>query len=252
MLRYLAACALLLLPAALPAQAVAYLSAGDRALRALEPLAAAGHFERAIAADSSLGEAWWKAANALLEAAEFERDRRLQREFFQRAERLAREGVRLLPGSADARFVLGRAVGRAALEAGPRERLRAAAEIRREAEAALQLDPSHDGAMHLLGRWHAEVMRLGAATRFMARRLLGGGDAIRGANWGDAERLLKQAVAIAPERLTHRIALAEIYIDRRRFAAAREQLQALAALPATAFNDDEYKRAGAELRTRLR
>lgn len=234
------------------AQSSAQVAAGDHAVAALHPAEAAEHYERAIAADSTLGEAWWKAANALLEAAEFEKDRELQLSHFRRAERLAREGARLLPDDAEARFVLGRAIGRAALEMGPRERLRAAAEVRREAEAALRADSNHDGAMHLLGRWHAEVMRLGATTRFMARTLLGGGDAIRGATWREAGRLLERAVSTAPDRLAHRFALAEIYAARGRMAEAHEQLRALESLPATAFNDGEYKRRGAELQARLR
>jgi len=40
-----------------------------------------------------------------------------------------------------------------------RDRIRDAEAIRTAALRALELDPGHDGAWHVLGRWHAEIMR---------------------------------------------------------------------------------------------
>lgn len=232
--------------------AAAHVAEGDREADALRPLPALSHYEAAIAADSVAGAAYWKAANMLLDAADFESDRGLQAEQLARASILARVGAALLPGDADALFVRGRAVGRTALEGGTRERLRAAGEVRRYAEAALRLEPEHGGALHLLGRWHAEIMRIGVAGRVLARTLLGGGDDIRGASWEEAIRLLESAVAVQPEMLTHRTALAEIYLERGRRADARAQLEAVERLPATAFNDAHHKRRASEMLRRLR
>ena len=56
---------------------------------------------------------------------------------------------------------------------GKKERIRRAKIIRSEALRTLALDPSHDGAYHVLGRWNAEIMRLSGLSRFFAKHFLG-------------------------------------------------------------------------------
>jgi hypothetical protein len=55
-----------------------------------------------------------------------------------------------------------------------RDRVRFAGDVRTHAMEALKYNPRHAGAMHVMGMWNAEVMRLNGVSRFMAKNFLGG------------------------------------------------------------------------------
>ncbi|MEK0431213.1 MAG: hypothetical protein RL139_1017 [Gemmatimonadota bacterium] len=163
------------------------------------------------------------------------------------AQRLADSAVRISPRSADAHAVRAIALGRSALALGPAERTRYAVEVRREALAALALDPDHAGALHVLGMWHAEVLRLNPVARLAARTVLGGA-VFSEASWTVAQRSLERAVALEPTRLTHRLDLAGILADRGDAAGARAQYAWIVAATPREYNDAQYQRLAAARR----
>lgn len=226
-----------------PAQTAAqHLALGDSAQAAFLPEEALRHYEAAIAQDSANAEAWGKASRSAVDLGEALPDKSRQRELFRKGERLARQAVALDSASAEHHFHLARALGRTALSVGVRERVKYAVEIRERALAALALDADHPGALHVLGMWNAEVMRLNGFERFFARNFLGGG-VFGKASWKDAVSNLERAVAVDPERLVHRIALAGIYGDVGEKAKAREQFEFVAnATRRTDVNDPIYKK----------
>ncbi len=156
------------------------------------------------------------------------------------SERYARRAVAANDRGADGHFALAAALGRSALLSGVKERVRRGEEVRSEAERAIALDPRHHGALHVLGRWHAEVRRLSATERFVARTVLGGGS-LKTASWDLAEANLRAAVRLGPEVIHHRLDLAEILADRESWAAARAQLDTLATLPRRNAVDSIYQ-----------
>ena len=54
-----------------------------------------------------------------------------------------------------------------------RARVRLARVIRDEALRATELNSQHDGALHVLGRWNAEIQRLPGITKFFAKTFPG-------------------------------------------------------------------------------
>lgn len=210
---------------------------------------ALAHYQAALALDSTAYEANWRAAIALIEQGEQIPDSVKSPErdsLYARAERLARRAVAADSMGADGHFALAAAVGRASLTMGKKERIRRARVIRDEAQRAIDLNPRHDGAYHILGRWNAEIMRLSGLSRFFAKRLLGAG--IFGeASWEGAVSNMERAVALDPGRLYHRLELAEIYVDRKRYDDARSELAQLAALPDRELMDSVYRRQGQAL-----
>jgi len=87
-------------------------------------------------------------------------------------------------------------------------------------------------------------------SRFMAKNFLGG-RVFDSANWNEAQRYLEQAVQIEPNRLTHRVDLASVYLDRGDKAKAKEQLDFVAAAPSREAGDPGFKREAESLRRRL-
>lgn len=247
---------LTLLTVALPAAALAqtspaeHIAAGDRAHESRHAEQALAHYEAAIAADSMNYEALWRASRDAVDLGEATEDAARRTELYRRAERYARLAVAANPDDAEGHFAMARALGRTALTLGKRERVRYAREVREAALKALQLNPSHAGALHVMGVWNAEIMRLSSFERFFARNLLGG-RVFGQASWNEAARYLERAVELEPERITHRLDLARVYLDVDSVERAREQLAAIERLPATEYNDEAYKREAAALAARL-
>ena len=109
---------------------------------------------------------------------------------YESAEQYARRAVAANPNDAEGHFQLARAIGRNALTMGARDKMKYAGEVRDEALAALKIDPKHAGALHVMGVWNAEVMRLNGFTRMIAKNLLGG-KVFGEASWDNAQRYLE-------------------------------------------------------------
>jgi regulator of microtubule dynamics RMD1/3-like protein len=145
---------------------------------------------------------------------------------------------------ANAHFALALVLGRLSRTRGGKERVRFGKIIYDETERTIQMDPRHDGAYHILGMWNAEVKRLSGFTRFAAKTFLGAGFMSR-ANWDSAVANMERAVQLNPQHVYHRLELASVYLDVDQPAKAREQLQAIAALPDGDPMDPYYKRLAA-------
>lgn len=193
----------------------------------------------------------WQAAAVAVDAGEFERQESTRSALFAKATSYARRAVALNPNDPEGHFQLARAVGRTALALGPRERVKYGIEVREHALNALRLKPLHPGALHVMGVWNAEIMRLSGFTRAVAKTFLGG-QIFGSASWAEAVRYLEQAVQVEPDRLVHHLDLARIYRDMGRTAEARRSYGVAIALADSDTNDATYRQqAGDELR-RLR
>lgn len=244
--------ALLLLVLSVPCTAGAQqsvqslIATGDELYSQLSTEAALARYESALALDSVSYAALWRASRAATDLGEAATVPAHRDQLFTKAERYARRAVSADSTDAEGHFAVARAIGRIALTLGARDRVRYAIAVRESALAALTLNPDHAGALHIMGLWNAEVMRLGRVERFFARSLLGGSQ-LRHASWNEAARYLERAVAIEPEVIVHRLDLARIYLDVGSVDRAREQLDAIAELDPTRINDQELKREAAEL-----
>jgi tetratricopeptide (TPR) repeat protein len=138
----------------------------------------------------------------------------------------------------------------AALTKSKREQVKYAIEVRDEAVRTLELDPRHDGALHILGRWHAEIKRLSNIEEFFAKKFLGA-KVFSEASWAEAARNLEMAVALRPDYVYHRLDLGEIYVEMKRYAEARVQFEAIPGLPTQDVLDPEYRQQAARQLSRL-
>ncbi|MGE0353923.1 MAG: hypothetical protein AB7I33_12455 [Gemmatimonadales bacterium] len=232
----------------LAAQAVPdHLSQGIAAGQARDPERAFRHFSAALEEDSLNYEANWRAAQALIDIGKQTPDSVKSPErdsLYARAEWYARRAAELNPDDVSGHFVLAQAIGRASLTRSKKERVRRAAEIRAEATRALELDPRHDGANHVMGRWNAEIMRLSGFERFFAKTFLGGG-IFNAASWDSATVYMERAVNLAPNNIYHHLDLGLVYLDRKRWPEARTQFSIIETLPVVDVMDPDYKRQAA-------
>lgn len=244
----IAAALLIALPLRAQGPLAEQLSAGDREYAARRAEAALVHYEAALEAAPGNYGLLWRTSRTLIDLAEFDENAQRRKAAFNRASELARRAIEANPGDAEGHFHLARALGREALSVSARERTKYALDVRTTALKALEIDPTHAGAMHVLGRWHAEVMRLNGFTRMIAKTFMGG-KVFGEASWKEAIRLLQGANADEPNRTVHQLALAQIYRDTGEIAKARAMFEAAIASPLSDVNDERYK---AEARRELR
>jgi hypothetical protein len=218
--------------------AAEHIAMGDREHTAMNAAGALRHYQAAIEADSTNAEALWRASGEAIDLGEFDDAKRDS--LYRLGEQYARRAVKADANSSMAHFALAKSIGRRALSLGARERVKYAGEVRAEALEALRLDSTNAGALHVMGRWHANIMRLSGFSRFMAKNLLGG-KTFDEANWNDAARFLERAVALEPERIVHRLELASVYADSDNKPRAREEYQTVIRLKPTDYNDTRYQ-----------
>lgn len=233
----------------LHAQASLELRSADEAYRARKAEEALMHLLRAIAVDPVNHVAQWKASRSEVDLAE-RAGKSANTRLLDSAERHAQAAIRLHPEDPDGHSALARVLRHRSLGAGVRDRARFADAIRSEALAALHADSHHPGALHALGMWHADLMRLNGMSRKFAVWFLGA-ELLESASWDEAQQLLEDAVRVEPDRIIHRLELAGIYADRRDKLRAREMYTWIASAPLVDPNDDLYKRQAADRLERL-
>ena len=219
--------------------AAEHVGAGDRDYVAMNAASALAHYEQAIKIDGSNYEALWKASRSAVDIGSGRADAK-QTELFSRAEQYARKAVGLNPGGVEGHFSLARALGKTALTQSPKGRIKYATEIRNQALGCLRIDPKYAGCLHVMGMWNAEVMRLNGFTRMIAKNFLGG-KVFGEASWAEAVRYMEASVASEPDRIVHRVDLAEVYLDVKEPVKAKAQAEAALRLPSTDVNDESYK-----------
>ncbi len=219
-----------------------HVALGDRESAARRSAAALEHYEAALKLDPRDNATLWKASREAVDLGEAEPMESRRTPLYARATEYGRRAVALNETDADAHFQLSRALGRTALALGARERVRYAGEIRTQALRALELRPRHAGALHVMGEWNAQVMRLGGLQRMFAKTFLGA-SLFDSASWAQATRYMQDAVAVEPDRLVHRLDLARVYRDTKRVDDARSEYLLALRAPLTDPNDEMYRRA---------
>jgi tetratricopeptide (TPR) repeat protein len=228
-----------------------HVARGDRDVASLDEAGALREFQAALALDPDNYDILIKAADAAVSLGEFNPSADQSAALYRSAEQYARRAVAANPNGAEGHFELAQALGRNALSQSTRDRIKFAAEVREQALDALRLDPKHSGALHVMGLWNAEVMRLNGFSRMIAKNFLGG-QVFGQASWDAAQTYLEQAVAADPTRIAHRLDLAGVYADRHMRAQAIEQYDWIARAPITDFNDAHYKDEAARALKALR
>ena len=233
--------------------AAGHIAAGNAARCERNSQAALMHFREALALDSLNYEANWRAARELADIGKLMPDaQRKERDSVYAASlELARRAVRVDSMGADGHYMVAVAAGRVALTKSAHERVKSASVVRDAALRAIALDPRHDGAMHVMGRWNAEIMRLPGLTKFFARTFLGA-SVFKEASWDNSVKYFTDAIQVNPEIIYHHLDFAEALVDADRPAEAKPHLEEVARLALGCdAGDPGYKQRAAELLERL-
>ena len=238
----LAAAALAVMTSAASAQSAAeHVRAGDDDYSKFRTAGSLAHYEAAAAADPKNYEALYKAARSAMDLSEMTQDKEQKNQLFKKGEIYARRAIEANPNDAEGYFHLARSLGRLAQTLGVRDKIKYATAVRENALHALKIDSTHAGALHVMGVWNQEVMRLNGISRMIAKNLLGG-QVFGEASWENAVRYMERAVQSDPARITHKLDLGRVYADVGQKEKARTMFQAVLAGKQTDAQDPIYKR----------
>jgi len=151
---------------------------------------------------------------------------------------------------ADGHFHVARALGRQALSVGSKARIQYAKAVRAEALEALAIDPRHPGALHVMGVWNAEIMRLSSLQRFIARNLLGGG-ILGSASWQEAVGTWSNRSRGSRNASSTTWTWERSTPDIGETAKAREQFELALSAPLADYNDPQYQKDARDRLARL-
>jgi Flp pilus assembly protein TadD len=129
-----------------------------------------------------------------------------------------------------------------------KEQVGASPKIKQSVDKALKLDPNNDTAWHVLGRWNRVLADVNLLKRALAEMLYGA--LPKGSN-EEAERDMKKAIELNPNRLMHYIELGRIYAQMGRKDDARQFINKGLAMPDSEKDDPETKQRGKETLQKL-
>ncbi len=192
----------------------------------------------------------WKAARAYVDLGRQAKKKDKKVALFAIADSLARKCVSLYPDSAEAHFILSMAVGRVAEFKGGKTKIRLSKEVKAEADKAIELNPRHDGAYHVLGRWNYEIATLSWLLKAAAKVIYGG--VPPGASVEKAAEMFEKAIEYAPDKPVHYLEYGRTLIKLKRYAEAREALQKCLELKNFYWDDDLNKEEAKKLLKKIK
>ena len=129
-------------------------------------------------------------------------DKQKANDYFKASQIFAEAAYKLNAKDAEANYALAVALGRIALTSSNKEKINVSKRIKELGERCLQLNPSHAGAYHLLGKWHYEVFNLNFVEKAAINMLFGG---MPTANIAAAITNLQKAILLKPTYLLYQL-----------------------------------------------
>ncbi len=221
------------------AAATNLIARGDSAYHAFDHQAALRLYRQALQADAGSSEAAWKISRAYVDIGEGLKKKDDRKANYLLAKQAAETAIQIDSTRAKGYLFLSIALGRVALDAGAKERVRLSKDIKAAVEKSLALNPGDDIAWHVLGRWHRKIATLSWIERGFANVFLGG--VPKEASVERAAECFERAIEIKPEAIAHHLELGITYEKLKQKANAIAEFQKVLALTVRDSDDPGYK-----------
>ncbi len=211
---------------------------GDSLFNLFDNEAALENYQKAYDLDSTNYGVCWKLSRTYVDVGETLQDE-ARADYYQKSNFYAQKAVELNPEGARGHRTFSIAIGRVALDAGAKERVRLSKEVKKEADMAIKLDPNDDIAYHVLGRWNRKLANLSWIERGFANMFLGG--VPEDASEENAATAFKKAIEINPGYINHHLELGLTYEMMDMEEEAKAEYQKCLNLPKSSAADDKHK-----------
>ncbi|MBW2614859.1 MAG: hypothetical protein JRD02_01625 [Deltaproteobacteria bacterium] len=225
-------------------------AAGNAAFQRFDNQAAMESYQKALETDPQCYEAAWKLARAYIDLGEKLTDKEQRKAYYLKAHELAKRAVEIDPKAAKGHLYLSISLGRVALDAGGKEKVRLSKEIKREVDKTLAIDPNDDIAWHVLALWNRNISTLSWIEKQFANIFLGG--VPKEASVEKAVECLKKAIQLNNGHINHHLELGITYevLDKKELAI--KKYEKVLELPISDADDEDYKAKAEESLKRLK
>jgi tetratricopeptide (TPR) repeat protein len=166
-------------------------------------------------------------------------DKKQSHEYYMASQKYAQQAIRHKEECSNGHLFLSIALGRVALKAGAKERMRLAKSIRVEAEKAIEYNINNDLAYHVLGRWHRRLADLSWIEKGFANIFLGG--VPKDATVENAHKNFQKAIELNPQKISHHLEMGITYIAMDKKHLAVEEFKKVLELPKSDSDDPKHK-----------
>lgn len=200
---------------ALTEEETAILDAADSAYLSLKYEKADSLYSSLLPIAPNSAALYWKLARLNISMAEAidpdEKEERML--FYSKAVNYGRKAVQIDSTNASTHTWLAAALAVKSDKLGSKEKLARAAEIKRELDKALALNPNDDVAWSMLGSYNFQVSNIGWFSRFIGGTFVG---KMPEGSREKAEQDFKKAISLNPRVIRHYHELAKLYLEEDR------------------------------------
>ena len=195
-------------------------------------------YEKALAIDSSYA-ACWKYSRTLVDAGNLILDDDDKKEeIYRGAVKYADKAISLNDTDAEGYFVMAMCNGKVALVVGGQEKVDLSKGVKENALKAIELNPKHDGALHILGRWHREMTNLSWFLRTAASILYGG---LPESSNEEAVKYFLMAIDVKPTHINHHFELAKTFEEMGEDEKAIQEYKIVIELKPIVADDPQHQ-----------
>ena len=232
-------CFFLILPVSSQDNIAVQIANGDSLFNLFDNKGALNYYLAALEIDSMNYEANWKASRAYTDYGETIEDEDERAILYLQGSKHARRAVKIDSTGSKGHLYLSISLGRVALDAGAKERIKLSKEIKKEVDLAIKYDPDDDIAYHVLGRWNRKLSNLSWIEKGFADMFLGG--VPEDASEENALAAFKKAIEIKPNHINHHLELGITYEMMGMDEEAIKEFQICLDLPESDSGDVKYK-----------
>lgn len=210
----------------------------------LKEQAAYDKFKQVLKAEPRNHYALWKCSELCSRIGNRQATKTKKIDFFTAGRIYAETAIKVNPNDADGYYALAVAMGRKALIESGNDKVKAVREIKTNADKAIQLDPKHGRAWHVLGKWNFEVASLSGMEKTALKIFYGG---LPKASVAEAIRAYEKAKQLEPNFALNFLELAKAYRKNDQDDKAIALLKQLPAIPSKTEDDSRIKAEGKKL-----
>lgn len=167
-----------------------------------------------------------------------------QLDFYNAAKIYAERAMKVNPNNSDANMVMSLAYGRLALLKSGKEKVAYVREIKNYAERSVAFNPQNFKALHVLGKWHYEVMSLNAVEKTALKMFFGG---LPKASFDSSLYYYKKAGTLSEGFVLNFLEMGKVYYKLKNKTKAVECLKQAINLPDATSEDKLVKKEAGEL-----
>ncbi len=221
-----------------------FIAQGDEAFANFDNQKALESYKKVLAINPENYEANWKTSRAHVDIGEDLEDDDERASFYKNAEKFARSAILNNEEKSNGHLYLSIALGRVALDAGAKQRIKMSKEIKKEADLAVKYNEQNDLAYHVLGRWNRKISNLSWIERGFADIFLGG--VPKDASNEAAVTNFNKAIELKPGYINHHLELGITYEMMDEDSLAMDAFKLCLELAKTHANDDDHKKDAKE------